>query len=125
MGDALVLSESDCIEFTDNDIEGADAQAQLLIMTVTVKRGEEKSVNETSDNEKGSSKGTGKGAGKVGKTRPKLELWQLQRFALEGYLHIPSAAGAAAVENCVRKLNSLLGTPGAVGAGGTQGQGLG
>ena len=22
MGDALVLSESDCIEFTDNDIEG-------------------------------------------------------------------------------------------------------
>lgn len=69
--------------------------------------------------------GTTSSNNKKKKYSPSLELWQLQRFALEGYLHIPNAVDGKTMDACLRKLNRLLGTPGAVGPGGAQGNGLG
>jgi len=51
--------------------------------------------------------------------------WQIQRFVLEGYLHLPKIADQERVDACNFVINKNLGTPGAVAAGGAQGQGLG
>lgn len=50
----------------------------------------------------------------------RLPYWQLQRFVNEGYVHLNRVVGPVEVTNCLRKLNHLLGLPGAVHAGGAQ-----
>ena len=51
-----------------------------------------------------------------------FEKWQLRRFVMEGYLHIPEVANMDAVRNCLAVLNHELGVPGRVMAGGVQPQ---
>lgn len=49
-----------------------------------------------------------------------LKLWQLQRFLLEGYLHIPNVISNIATESLLKRLNRALGTPGMIINGGNQ-----
>jgi len=50
----------------------------------------------------------------------RLPSWQVQRFVNEGYIHLSKVINPASIANCLRKLNHLLGLPGAIHAGGAQ-----
>ena len=53
-----------------------------------------------------------------------LRHWELQRFVMEGYVHVPSVVNQDTIKSCLLFLNYHLGLPGSVTAGGAQ-QGLG
>jgi len=56
--------------------------------------------------------------------RRSLSYWELQRFIMEGYLHVPNIIDINIINNCLRFLNYHLGIPGSVTPGGAQ-NGLG